>query len=317
MEAPARISVRPLAERDLASADRIFRLAFGTFLGMPDPLQFMGDADYVRGRWLADPRAAFAAELDGELIGSNFATGWGSVGTFGPLTIHPAHWDRGVGKLLLEPVLECFERWSTRHAGLFTFADSRKHVGLYQKFGFWPRFLTAIMSRAVSGTAAASQRTLWSELSGGAQAEMLEECRRLTDAVHEGLDVSREIRAVEQQGLGDTLLLHDRSRLAGLAVCHHGPGSEGGTGTCYVKFAAVRPSKSSAREFDALLDEVEALAAERGLARIAAGVNTARSAAYRRMLERGFRTDLQGVAMHRPDASGYSHPEAYVIDDWR
>jgi hypothetical protein len=25
---------------------------------------------------------------------------------------------------------------------------------------------------------------------------------------------------------------------------------------------------------------------------------------------------LQGVTMHRPNAPGYSHPDAYVIDDW-
>ena len=54
----------------------------------------MGDAAYVRNRWLADPEAAFAAEAAGEIIGSNFATNWGSVGFFGPLTIRPDFWDR-------------------------------------------------------------------------------------------------------------------------------------------------------------------------------------------------------------------------------
>ncbi len=45
--------------------------------------------------------------------------------------------------------METFAEWGTRHVGLFTFADSPKHVGLYQKYGFWPRSLTAIMSRPV------------------------------------------------------------------------------------------------------------------------------------------------------------------------
>ena len=87
--------------------------------------------------------------LDGEFVGSNFATNWGSVGFFGPLTVRPDFWDRGVAKRLLEPIMDCFDRWGTKHAGLFTFSQSQKHVGLYQRFGFWPRFLTAIMSRAV------------------------------------------------------------------------------------------------------------------------------------------------------------------------
>jgi GNAT superfamily N-acetyltransferase len=143
------IAVRPLRESDLATADHIMQLAFGTFLGVLDPASFMGDASYVRTRWKANPDAAFAAEINNELVGSNFATNWGSVGFFGPLTIRPDLWDRGVGKRLMEPVLACFDQWQTKHAGLFTFAQSQKHIGLYQKFGFYPRFLTAIMSKPV------------------------------------------------------------------------------------------------------------------------------------------------------------------------
>jgi hypothetical protein len=42
-----------------------------------------------------------------------------------------------------------FDVWGTRHVGLFTFAHSAKHVALYQKYGFYARFLTAIMSSPV------------------------------------------------------------------------------------------------------------------------------------------------------------------------
>ena len=47
------IQVHKLEQEDLPEADRILRLAFGTFLGLPDPASFIGDADYVRGRWRA------------------------------------------------------------------------------------------------------------------------------------------------------------------------------------------------------------------------------------------------------------------------
>ena len=103
----------------------------------------------VRTRWRADPGAALAAELGGRLAGSNFAANWGSVGFFGPLTVAPEYWDRGVAQRLLDATMDLFEAWGTRHAGLFTFAQSAKHVGLYQKYGFWPRFLTAVMSSPV------------------------------------------------------------------------------------------------------------------------------------------------------------------------
>ena len=45
-----------------AAVDHMFRLAFGTFLGLPDPITFSGDADSVKARFLADPASTLAAE---------------------------------------------------------------------------------------------------------------------------------------------------------------------------------------------------------------------------------------------------------------
>jgi GNAT superfamily N-acetyltransferase len=309
--------VRLLQETDLQAADRIFRLAFGTFLRLPDPMQFYTSADYVRTRWLADPAAAFAADLDGELVGSNFATNWGRIGFFGPVTVRPDLWDRGIAKRLLAPVMDTFENWGIRHAGLFTFPHSAKHVSLYQKFGFWPRFLTAIMSKAVSQKTQPLQGGKFSEIPNDGRMDGLKACRELTDAVYEGLDVNREILAVSTQGLGDTVLLSDESDLVGLAVCHCGPGTEAGHDACYIKFGAVRPGQRAGKHFERLLDLCEELARSRGLSRIIAGVNLARHRAYRKMLAKDFRTELQGVSMERPNEPGYNRSSVYLIDDWR
>ena len=46
------IIVHRLTENDISTADRICRLAFGTFVGMHDLMQFFGDADlfvYIKG----------------------------------------------------------------------------------------------------------------------------------------------------------------------------------------------------------------------------------------------------------------------------
>lgn len=310
------VTIEQLRQEDLPESDRIFRLAFGTFLGMPDPTQFHHGSEFINARWQEDPSATFAAKIDGELIGTNLATNWGSVGFFGPLTVHPDYWDRGVGKLLMEPIMDLFTRWGTTHAGLFTFAQSQKHVGLYQKFGFWPRFLTTIMSLPVKGWAE-SPAQLFSELSEEQQREALQACRELTDEIYKGLNVDREIRAVQNQQLGDTLLLWRGSKLSALAVSHCGEKTEAGPGTCYVKFAAVRPAVGADSEFDRLLSACESFAAKRALPKLVAGVNTARTDAYQQMLLRGFRTEFQGVTMHSPNEAGYSRPGVYVIDDWR
>jgi hypothetical protein len=85
MASNLKIKIRQLEESDLAAADHMFRLAFGTFLGVPDRMTFFGDTDYVKTRFLADPASTLAAEsANGELVGFNFAINWGSVVYFGP-----------------------------------------------------------------------------------------------------------------------------------------------------------------------------------------------------------------------------------------
>ncbi len=311
------IRVRPLRENDLAEADRIFRTAFGTFIGLRDPAAFAGDTDYVRTRWRLEPAAAFVAEENGEVIGSNFVTNWGSLGFFGPLSVRVDRWNGGIARRLLAPTMECFARWGTRHAGLFTFAQSTKHVHLYQQHGFAPRFLTAIMSKPVDRAAATADWTTFSATAAADRAATLDDVRELTDAVYDGLDVSREITGADEHGLGDTVLLARDGRLAGIAVCHVGAGTEAGSSTCYVKFAAARPGASAGAAFDDLLTACEAFAALRGAERLSAGVNSARRGAYGRMIVRGFRTDILGIAMQRPDEPATNHPDAWVIDDWR
>lgn len=310
-------TIRPLTENDLAAARRIMSVAFGTFLGAPQPDEFWSDLDYVSTRWLADPTSAFGAEIDGELVGSNFATRWGSVGFFGPLTVRPDLWDQSVGKQLMQPIMNCFDKWKVTHAGLFTFAHSPKHIGLYQKYDFWPRFLTAIMSKPVQSTKSEPKWSKYSEGSDGERDGYLRACSALTDSLYPGLNVEREIRAVRSQGLGETVLLWHDQELVAFAVCHCGPNTEAGTSKCYVKFGAVRPESAGGELFSRLLDSCEALAASKEMSRLEAGVNLARHEAYRVMLEHGFRTDIQGVAMQRFNQPGYNRPGVYLIDDWR
>src|ERR1700760_3747879 len=122
------ILTRPMRESDLAEADSIFRLAFGTFIGLPDPTTFAEGRDYIHQRFHGLPSGTIVAELDDHIIGSNMAANWGSFGTFGPLTVRPEHWNKGVAQALLAPTMDIFDSWKVRDAGLFTFAQSPKHI---------------------------------------------------------------------------------------------------------------------------------------------------------------------------------------------
>ena len=312
------IKVGLLKESELGEADRIVRLAFGTFMGLPNPLDFMGDRHYMTPRWRSSNVKVIAAREGDRLVGSNVITRWGSFGFFGPLTVLPEYWDRGVAQRLMESTMTIFDRWGVRHTGLFTFAHSAKHVGLYQKFGYWPRYLTAVMTFAPEEARSEHVKSpmLLSALKKNQREAAIEACGRLTHRIDKGLDLGGEIRSVLAQRTGDVVLTYGRSGLDAFAVCLNGAGSEGGEKTCYVKFGAARGGAGAAERFDGLLEACEVFASSRG-ATVEAGVNLAREEAYRRMRSRGYRVDKQGVAMQRPHVEGFNRAAAFVIDDWR
>ena len=134
-----------------------------------------------------------------------------------------------------------------------------------------------------------------------------------------------EINSVNSQRLGDTVLLWEDGNdigekggriLIGLAICHCGAGTEAGSGVCYIKFGDVFSRPNSAMYFDRHIDACETFAKGQGLSRLVAGVNTGRHEAYRKLLLRGFRTEIQGVVMDRPNEPGYNNAETYLINDW-
>ncbi|HEY7109646.1 MAG TPA: GNAT family N-acetyltransferase [Nitrososphaeraceae archaeon] len=323
--------IRSLTEQDLLEADRICRLSFGTFLGLPDPMSFYGDADIIATRYRADPPLAIAAEVDAKLVGTNFIANWGSVGVFGPLTIDPFFWDKGIARHLLDKTMEIFEKLHTNHAGLFTFSHSPKHLHLYQKYDFWPRFLTSVMSKPIIpetyNQAKTSEETSigWSKYSSIQRKEQRAKikgiCTSLTNSIYEGLDLTIEIESVANQKLGDTILLNDikQGELIGLAICHCGAHTEAGSDNCYVKFGTAVNSEdySAAENFSRLLESCEFFAACQGLSKLTAGINVGNSGAYKKMISTGFKTDFQGVMMTKNNDPGYHTEEIYAIDDWR
>jgi GNAT superfamily N-acetyltransferase len=311
------LNIGPLTADDLHSADRVFRVAFGTRNGLADPLTFDGDAARIKTRYLSDNVITLSARVDGGMVASVMAAVWGEFGWIGPLSVLPDFWNQGIGQQLLDALVPVLELRGCRHLALFTIGESPKHLALYQKFGFWPRFLTVLTQRLVVAPHGPRAYVTFSEAAEQQRTMYLDHCAELTSRLHKGLDVSSEILAVHRQKLGDTVLLVERGEVAAFGVCHHGPGTEAGSGTTYVKFAAVRPGPRAAETFEQLLTELERFAAAYGTPRLVAGVNTARHDAYERMLDRGFRAIQQGVAMHRPDEPAYDRPDVYAIDDLR
>ncbi len=311
------IELRRLAAADAAGATELFRLAFGTFLGLPEPLTFMGDADLVGPRARSGHCSCWGAYEEGQLVATVATSRWGSFAVLGPLAVRPTHWNRGLGQQLTQASMADVAQWGCDRAGLFTFPDSTKHIGLYQRFGFRPQHLTVVMARRV---AAAERNPPCSTLSQTAEASrdaVLGECDTLTSLIADGLSLRGEIQLLSEQGLGDTVLLSRGTGLEGFAVCHAGAGSEAGSGATYVKFAAAAAGAGAAERFADLIDACDSFARARGSEQLVAGVNTGREEAYEIMLRNGFQPQILGVAMQRPNVPGHNARQCFVLDDWR
>jgi hypothetical protein len=160
----------------------------------------------------------------------------------------------------------------------------------------------------------------WSKFSDRRDTEKgmyLSKCRDLSGSVYKGLDLEREIMAVRDQKLGDTVMLWDGDALTGFAVCHCGSGTEAGNETCYVKFATAGKGPKAGDSFDELLSACEQYARTRGMKDVLAGVNTGCHDAYQRMIAAGFRTEFVGVLMLNPNLPAFDNPDSYVICDLR
>ena len=310
--------IRPLTENDLVAADRINRVAFGTFFGLPNPLEFRGDGEVVQGRLRRNPDGAFAADLDGELVACGFVMDWGSVGIFGPLTVDVNHWGKGIARQMLDAMTAYMDaRGFTLH-GLFTHPQSATHIRLYEAYGFRMQRVTAVMDKQVDPACSMSADTVgFSSLNDSGRETALKQCAAITETVYAGMDLTSEILSIDENGFGDTLLLQIDGDWVGFACCHQGTGSEAGSSQTLVKFAAVASDASAGRHFGRLLEGCESFAAQRGTGRLVAGTNSGRGGCYEMLLKAGFRTWMNGIAMIKPDHDGYNTSAAYVIDDWR
>jgi hypothetical protein len=57
------IYINPLKENGLPVEDRMFRVAFGMFFGLSDPMTCLRDANYISARFRDDSSAAYGAKV--------------------------------------------------------------------------------------------------------------------------------------------------------------------------------------------------------------------------------------------------------------
>jgi len=315
-----RLIIRNLREEEIEKAEELVRLAFGTFLNIPEPLENPLGRRNIAHRFHQDPRNVLAAILEGELVGMNVLTRWGSFAFFGPLTVRPELWGSNIGTRLVREALERFASNGVSNLGLFTFSDSPKHLGLYHKFGFCSRFLTPLMEKQIEAPTLDNSELYqtFGDLDQEKRKALLSKLRNLTNALYPGLDLTSEIELVEARKMGDSvIILNEDSQPVGFAIIQSGVNTEAGLNRCYVKFGATVLGPEGAEYFGRLLSACEAFAYQKKAEVLEAGINLSHREAFDLMLAKKYRISFIGVAMQKPNEPAHEREGTFVMDDWR
>ncbi|HZN64605.1 MAG TPA: GNAT family N-acetyltransferase [Tepidisphaeraceae bacterium] len=196
------VSLRPAREGDAEACGRIIFEAFRRLAERhhfpPDFPSAEAGVEMARG-FIAHPSVfGVVAEHDGRVIGSNFLTEFDEIRAVGPITVDPASQARGVGRRLMQAVME-------RAAGaagvrLVQDAFNTASISLYASLGFDAREPLALVRGVPTSRAAAA---------GVEVRPMCEEdlpgCAELCRKVH-GVERTGELRLTIGR-LGSTVLL--------------------------------------------------------------------------------------------------------------
>jgi GNAT superfamily N-acetyltransferase len=184
-----RVTLREVLPGDV---DACARILFEAFAGIDDHHRFPRDfpvleaAEGVIGMWSEHPAIwGVLAEVDGRIVGSNFLDERGPIKGVGPISVDPAGQDAGVGRKLMQAVLD--RGAGARGIRLLQDAFNMRSLALYESLGFDVREPVAVIGGATR-----------SGLVDGVDVRPLEErdlgaCAGLCQEVH-GFERTNELR---------------------------------------------------------------------------------------------------------------------------
>lgn len=149
------------------------------------------------------------AEIDGQLAGSNCLDERSAINGIGPITIDPALQNRGVGRRLMQAVMERAQGQGAPGVRLVQAAFHTRSLSLYAGLGFEIREPLACMQgrtteRAIAGCAVRA-----------AEPADVEACNALARRVH-GFDRGRELSDAIR--MGSALVVERSGRITGYAT---------------------------------------------------------------------------------------------------
>jgi predicted N-acetyltransferase YhbS len=148
------------------------------------------------------------AEAGGRIVGSNCLDERSTIAGVGPITIDPEAQNRGVGRRLMQAVLDRSNQRGTAGVRLVQAAFHNRSLSLYASLGFDIREpLSCMQGRTL-------QRSVPGCLVRAAQTKDLDACNALSRQVH-GFDRARDLAEAVQQGTA--LVVERGNRITGYA----------------------------------------------------------------------------------------------------
>jgi ribosomal protein S18 acetylase RimI-like enzyme len=321
-------AIRPMTAADIPQVERLIDAeTTAGRMGMQGTEPEKPASHLIKSRFQKEPEGCRVAEDPGRgVIGGVLSITWGSIAWLGPVTVHPEFSGQGIEGQLVRAVLEHWEPMMLSAHGTETSPDNPSQIELYTSLGFRPQFLTATLIGAVdpeSPRQPIRQRSpsfelvRLSQLADPLEDTMLSQCRRIAERHYPGLDYSKELQAVKDFQLGDTLLLAVGERLYGFAICHTAADSEADAGSCYVKALLIDPAIDDQETLLALVEACEGYARMQQLRTVRLGVNLACWEGYQAVAARGYHMRQLRLRMVRPIDDLLSDPSPFHFNDWR
>ncbi len=142
--------LRPAAPADAAACGQICYDAFRTINdahGFPCDFPSAAVATAVLGMLIEHPGFfGVVAERDGRIIGSNFIDERSTIAGVGPITVNPTEQNQGVGRRLMQAVMDRAASRGTPGVRLCQAAFHRRSLCLYTTLGFRTREPLSVMN---------------------------------------------------------------------------------------------------------------------------------------------------------------------------
>jgi predicted N-acetyltransferase YhbS len=133
-------AIRPAAPADAADCGRINYQAFAAIAdrhGFPRDFPTVDAATALCSHMIGHPGFfGIVAHRDGRIVGSNFMDERSAVFGVGPITVEPGSQNRGVGRALMQAVLQRAKRQRAQGVRLVQVAYHNRSLSLYAKLGF-------------------------------------------------------------------------------------------------------------------------------------------------------------------------------------